>query len=317
MAASADPKLPTVTPDRTVLAVALIVGSMLLLSSMDAAVKGMTDEFSLWQVCAARSLFAVPILAVIVIAGGVARLRQIFRPWVVLRCLLFVGMWISYYASLPLMDLSVAATALYTIPLFIAGFASVFTREPVGLRRWAGIAMGFVGVVVILQPGDGTFSAAALLPVAAAICYALAAIVTRLRCARESAFVLALGLHVWLLVTGIIGATSVALFVPETSGGFLLGPWQPMDLRDWTIMAAFGIALIAIATGVAKAYQVGPPAIVGTFDYSYLAFASLWGVLFFRERLDIPTLAGIFLIVVAGLVVLWQPRQRITPAPAG
>ncbi len=317
MSAALNPNLSSAAPDRTRLAVAIIVGSMLLLSAMDAAVKGMTDEFSLWQVCAARSIFAVPILIAIVTAGGVARLRQIFRPWVLLRCLLLVGMWIAYYASLPLMDLSVAATALYTIPLFIAGFASAFTREPVGLRRWTGIAIGFAGVVVILRPGNDDFSIWALLPVLAAVCYALAAIVTRMRCATESAFVLALGLHVSLLVTGIVGAVAVALFAPETSSGFLLGHWQPMDPRDWAIMASFGIVMVAIAAGVAKAYQVGAPAIVGTFDYSYLAFASLWGVLFFQERLDVLTVTGIVLIVAAGLLVLWRPRRRSAMAAAG
>jgi drug/metabolite transporter (DMT)-like permease len=311
-----DHTLPTATPDRTALAIALIVGSMLLLSAMDAAMKGMTDEVSLWQICAARSVFAVPILIAIVAGWSIDGLRQIFRPWVMLRCLLFVGMWISYYAALPYMDLSVAATALYTIPLFIAGFASAFAREPVGLRRWTGIAIGFAGVVVILRPGSDAFSAATLLPVLAAICYALAAIVTRMRCATESAFVLALGLHVSLLVTGIVGAVAVALFAPDTSRGFLLGPWQPMDLRDWAVMGAFGIAMVAIAAGVAKAYQVGSPAVVGTFDYSYLAFASLWGALFFSEALDTLTVTGILLITGAGLLVLWRPRRRGAVAPA-
>lgn len=295
--------------DRTRFAVALIVGVMLVLSAMDALVKGMTDDFSLWQIFAARSIFAVPILTAIIVAGGTDGIRQIFRPWVLLRCLLFVVMWIAYYASLPLMDLSVAATALYTIPLFIAGFASAFTGEPVGWRRWLGIAIGFAGVVVILRPGDDDFSVWALLPVLAAVCYALAAIVTRMRCATESAFVLALGLHVWLLITGIVGAVAVALFVPEASSGFLLGPWQPMDLHEWAIMGAFGIALVAIAAGVAKAYQCGSPAIVGTFDYTYLVFASLWGVLFFDEQLDALTLTGIALIVAAGLLVLRPPRH--------
>lgn len=295
--------------DRTRFAVALIVGVMLVLSAMDALVKGMTDDFSLWQILAARSVFAVPILTAIIVAGGTDGLRKIFRPWVMLRCLLFVGMWVAYYASLPLMDLSVAATALYTIPLFIAGFSSAFAREPVGWCRWLGIAIGFAGVVVILRPGDDDFSVWALLPVLAAVCYALAAIVTRMRCATESAFVLALGLNVWLLITGIVGAVAVAIFAPEASNGFLLGPWQSMDLHEWTVMGAFGIALVGIAAGVAKAYQCGPSAIVGTFDYTYLVFASLWGVLFFDERLDAPTLTGIALIVAAGLLVLRRPRH--------
>jgi drug/metabolite transporter (DMT)-like permease len=302
--------------DRTRLAVALIVGSMLLLSAMDAAVKGMTDEFSLWQVCATRAVFSVPILIVIVAAGGVARLRQVARPWIVVRTLLFVGMWIAYYAALPSMDLSVAATALYTIPLFIAGFASVFAREPVGWRRWIGIAIGFVGVIVILRPGGDDFSFWALLPVLAALCYALAAIVTRTRCPAESPFVLALALHAGLLVAGIAGSIGVALLAPPVSTGFLLSRWLPMDLADWAIMGAFGTVMVAVAAGIAKAYQSGPSAIVGTFDYSYLVFAALWGVIFFDEAMDAPTLIGIALIVFAGLLVLWQPRQPVLDAPA-
>ncbi|MDZ4737259.1 MAG: DMT family transporter [Rhodospirillaceae bacterium] len=316
MSAVVNSNLPHAAPDRTRLAVALIVGSMLLLSGMDAGIKGLTDEFSLWQVCAARAVFSVPILTIIVAMGGTAVLRQVLRPWVMLRSLLIVGAWIAYYAAIPVMDLSVAATALYTIPLFIAGFAAVFAGEPVGWRRWSGIVIGFAGVIVILRPGGDAFSLFALLPVLAALLYALAAVITRNRCPTESPYVLALGLNAGLLVTGIVGSIGVVLLVPDASDGFLLRHWHPMDLTDWTIMAAFGIVMVAITAGVAKAYQSGPSAIVGTFDYSYLAFVSLWGVLFFSERLDAPIATGILLIVAAGLLVLWQPRRNDVAARA-
>jgi drug/metabolite transporter (DMT)-like permease len=312
-----NPNLPQAMRDRTRLAVALIVGSMLLLSVMDAAIKGMTGEFSLWQICVGRAVFSVPILTIIAATGGTAVLRQVLRPWVMLRSLLIVGAWIAYYAAIALIDLSVAATALYTIPLFIAGFAAVFVGEPVGWRRWSGIVIGFAGVIVILRPGGDAFTLWALLPVLAALLYALAAIITRNRCPTESPFVLALALNTGLLVAGIIGSFGVVLLVPESSDGFLLRRWLPMDLNDWAIMAAFGIVMVAVAAGVAKAYQSGPSAIVGTFDYSYLAFVSLWGVLLFSERLDAPIATGILLIVAAGLLVLWQPRRNGAAARAG
>lgn len=297
--------------DRTRLAVALIVFAMVSLSIMDAMVKGLTDAFTLWQLCATRALVSVSILAVIVCAGGgIAGLQQLLRPWVIVRSLLFVGMWLAYYAALPSIDLSVAATALYTIPLFIAGFASVFAREPVGLRRWLGIVLGFAGVVVILRPGGEDFSFWALLPVLAAMLYALAAIVTRNKCPTESPFVLALGLHTGLLLAGIVGIALVALIGPDPSSNrFVLGSWVPMGLEQWAIMGAFGTALVVVTAAVAKAYQAGPSAIVGTFDYSYLVFASLWGVIFFGETLDTLKIVGIAMIVAAGMLVLWQKRR--------
>jgi len=310
MAAAITPTNSPAAPDRTRLAVGLIVCSMLMLSIMDAFIKGMTDAFSLWQICAARAIFSVPILAIIVATNGGARLRQILRPWVLARTLLIVGAWIAYYAAIPLMNLSVAATALYTTPLFIAGFACIVAGEPVGWRRWSGIVIGFAGVIVILRPGGDAFSLWALLPVLAALLYAVAAVITRYRCPGESAFVLGLSLNAGLLVAGIIGSAGVVLLAPESAEGFMFRRWHSMDLNDWAIMAAFGIAMVAITACTAKAYQSGPSAIVGTFDYSYLAFVSLWGVLFFAERFDAPIAIGILLIVAAGLMVLWQKRPR-------
>ena len=295
--------------DRAHLAVALIVASVLLLSAADAAVKAMSADYSLWQIYAARSAFSVAILIVLLLGGGIGRWVQIAHPWVLVRSLFLVGMWIAYYAALPSMDLSVAATALYTTPLFIACFSSLFVGEPVGRDRWIGIAIGFLGVLLILRPGTDDFSAWTLLPILAAILYALAAIVTRTRCASESPLVLALALHLGLLLVGVVGTVSIAIFAPVSSDSFLLGGWTSMEGRDWAIMARLGIVMVAVAVGVAKAYQSAPSAVVGTFDYAYLVFAAVWGVLFFSETLDAMAMTGILLIVIAGLIVLKRPRR--------
>jgi drug/metabolite transporter (DMT)-like permease len=300
--------------DCTPMAAILIVGSVLLLSGADAVVKAVSVEYSLWQIYAARSAFSVLILLAILLPGGVARLTQLLLPWVLVRSLLLVGMWMAYYAALPRTDLSVAATALSTTPLFIASFSPLLARERVSPSVWLGIALGFVGVLVILRPGTDRFSAWLLLPLLAAMLYALAAIVTRTRCSTESPLMLALSLHLCLLVVGVLGTIAVAVAGPQVSDPFLLGSWSPMGPRDWALMAALGAVVVVVAVGVAKAYQVGSPAIVGTFDYAYLVFAALWGVTFFSERLDRLTVLGIVLIVVAGVVVL---RQSSRPTRIG
>ena len=301
--------------DRNLRAVALIVSSVFLLSAVDAAVKAVAADYSLWQVYAVRSAFSIPVLLVLLAVGGAGRALRILRPWVVVRSLLMVAMWLAYYAPLPSIDLSVAATAIYTAPLFIAMLSSLVAGEPVGPYRWAGIALGFTGVLVILRPGADDFSPLALLPVLAGLLYALSGIVTRTRCASEEALVLALGLHAGLLLMGIVGSVVIALVQPVPTDRFLLGGWSAMTEKDWLILAGLGLVMVVVATCTARAYQIGAPAVVATFDYSYLVFATLWGILFFSEALDATTAAGIVLIVVAGLFVLRRPQVADPVAP--
>ena len=96
---------------------------------------------------------------------------------------------------------------------------------------------------------------------------------------------------------------------PVASDPFLLGAWAVMDEQDWALMGALGVAQGVAAIGVAKAYQSGAPAVIGTFDYAYLVFAAIWGILFFSEIIDASTLAGMLLIIVAGILVL-KPKPH-------
>ncbi|RIY01332.1 DMT family transporter [Aureimonas flava] len=285
-------------------AIALILLSVLLLSGADAAVKAVSADFPLWQIYVVRSLFAVPILAALAAFAAPGRMVRIVRPPVVLRSLLLTGMWIAYYAALPHMDLSIAATALYTTPLFIAALSSWQGREAIARRTLAGIVLGFLGVVVILRPAGTDFSPWALLPILGAVLYAGAAVLTRTRCAQESPIVLALSLHACLLAAGLLGWLVAAAQPPGTANPFLLGWWTPMRGADWGLMVALGCVMVVVALGVAAAYQRAPPAVVGTFDYAYLVFAAAWGFLIFGERLDAVALLGIALIVAAGIFVV-------------
>ncbi|NDV87720.1 EamA family transporter [Aurantimonas aggregata] len=185
------------------LGIGLILLSVFLLSGADAVVKAVSADFPLWQIYVARSLFAVPILLGLLVPDGIGRASGMLRPWALLRSLLLTAMWIAYYAALPHMNLSLAATALYTTPLFIAALSTFLTGDRIGWRGLAGIAIGFLGVLVILRPTGADFSAWMLLPILAALFYALAAMVTSMRCADESARVLALSLHGCLLATGV------------------------------------------------------------------------------------------------------------------
>lgn len=301
--------------DNATLGVALIVGSVFLLSLGDALVKLASADLSLWQLYVARGLITVPALVALLLLGG---RPAAFRPrspgWVLLRSMLLVAMWIAYYAALPVMSLSAAAVALYTTPLFIALFSALLIGEPVGAKRWAGIVVGFAGVLAILRPGTDAFSKVTLLPVAAAVLYALAAVVTRAKCIGERPLVLSFVLNLCLLGVGLAATGVLALLHPGSPGApahpFLLCHWAPMGTREWGLVALLAVLIVVVSTGVAKAYQAGPAAVIGTFDYAYLAFAALWGFVLFSEVPDGATAAGMALIAAAGGLVVGRSMDE-------
>lgn len=297
-------------------AIVTIVVTVFAMSFADAVVKLVSTEMPLWQIYAVRSLVAIPILTAILALG---RQPVALRPgsggWAALRSLLLAFMYIAIYAGVPVLSLPVIAAALYTGPLFIALFAALLLGEPVGARRWAAIGLGFLGVLAILRPGTEAFTPLALVPVAAALLYALAAIVTRAKCAEDSPLVLALALNYALLAVGA-AATGALLALPPVPWDypFLLGPWIPMGGREWGVILVLGLLIVGIGVGLAKAYQSAAPALIATFDYSYLLFAAFWGYVLFAERPDAPTLLGMVMIAAAGALAV-RPGRRPIRAP--
>lgn len=299
----------------TSLGITLIVTSVFMLAFGDAVVKQSSADFSLWQLFVVRGLVTVPLLfGVARILAPASALWPKAVGWVLARSMLIVLMWIAYYCALPFMSLSTAATALYTTPLFIALFSAALIREPVGASRWLGILVGFIGVLVILRPVADGFSTVALLPILAAVFYALAAVITRSKCADEDAMSVAMSLNLCLVMTGALGIGGIML-VPiagDPAFPFLQSPWMAMSNGTWAIIVLLGILLVAESIGVAKAYQIAPAAIIGTFDYSYLVFAVFWGIVFFADVPDMLTMLGVAFILTAGWLVVWNPSLNRT-----
>ncbi|UXX82630.1 DMT family transporter [Roseovarius pelagicus] len=306
------------TPDRLPLAIFTIVISVLALSLGDAAIKASSAGFGLWQIFVLRSVL---LLAVLLAVGLVLWGRRAVVPdtpgWAALRSALLTANWIAYYASLPHLDLPVAAAVYYTSPIWITLFAGLFLGERIGAWGWLAVLIGFVGVLVILRPGFDAFGPASLLPLLAAILYALAMVLTRARCRNDHAFALAFSLNIGFILTG--GAALLWLqWTAPAADGFLTRPWTPMGREEWQLMVALGGAILIGSIGAAIAYQNGPAAVVGVFDFTYLGFAVLWGIVFFADIPDMMTTVGIGMICAAGFLSMrarHPPKNRCATSP--
>lgn len=296
--------------DNQTLAVIVIVATVFILSLGDALIKDIHTEFVLWQIFVLRSLVALAAL------GLVLRLKfrnLSLRPnsmfWVLIRSLMLAIMWVFYYAALPHIPFSIAASAYYTLPLFITLFSALISGERISVLGWIAVGVGFIGVVLILKPSSGDFNIYALLPILAAILYALAMILTRTKCRNEHPVILTVWLNIAFLIIGIVATFGLGyVSSPNDISPFLSNIWPDMTGASWVIIVMLSLSALIAAIGAAFAYQRGKSSVIATFDFAYIGFAVIWGIVFFNEIPDLTSLVGIAMIVIAGTIAVTRQR---------
>ncbi|MEL6794738.1 MAG: DMT family transporter, partial [Pseudomonadota bacterium] len=283
--------------DNLPLAIGAILFTVFALSLGDALIKFASGDFPIWQIFVLRSLIVLPTLL-----GYLAwRRRSVGLSaqaigWVALRSLMLVAMWLFFYIALPHLDLSVAAATYYTIPIFLTIFSALLLRERVSALGWAAVAIGFAGMLLILRPDADALNLYALSPLLAAILYALAMILTRSKCRDVDPVALSIALNIAFILIGGAATAGIAALGLARADGFLTAPWSPMGGAEWLAMALLAAAILIGSVGAAIAYQNGSPAMIGVFDFAYVGFAVIWGLLFFAETPDAYALLGIALI---------------------
>ncbi|MBE9098521.1 DMT family transporter [filamentous cyanobacterium LEGE 07170] len=291
--------------DKMSFAVGTIVFTVLALSLGDALIKFTSNTFVIWQLFVVRSAIAIPLLYSYLVVKAPSALQWPSKfLWTAARSLILVAMWISYYLSLPHLQLSVAAATYYTLPIFITLFSAAIIGDKISRLGWIAVFLGFLGVLLILRPNAGDFNWFAILPLFSAILYASAMILTRTKCRAEHPIILSLALNITFVAVGSIAAILIEIFASGTREGFLLAAWVEMGQTQWVAMALLAISILIGSVGTAIAYQNAPPAVIGTFDFAYVGFAVLWGIVFFTEIPDGVSILGMMLIVVAGIMSL-------------
>lgn len=184
-------------------------------------------------------------------------------------------------------------------PLVVAALSGPILGEKVGWRRWVAIGVGFVGVLVILQPSTGVFSALALIPLLAAFLFALYALLTRYVARGDDA-------SVSFFYTGVTAAIAMTPF----------GLWQmhAMTLPDWGWMVTLCFTALLGHNLFIRSYSVAEASAVQPFAYFQLPFASALAIVAFHEELKLHVILGAAIVVAAGLFTLW--RQRVNEARA-
>jgi len=317
---------PAAAPARTALTgILLAVGGTICFSVNDMAVTFLSGGYALHQVILIRTLIAGTVLAcVIAVSGtGLAQLRtRRWRAHLFRVCLIMVSN-VTFFLGLAALPLAEGIALSFVAPLVITVMSVVFLGEQVGPRRWAAVAVGLVGVLVMLRPGAGVIQPAALLILFAACLYAGGHMMTRQMRDTESAlalnyFVLVGFLVVCCLVGLVAGNGRFEADAPPILA-FLFRPWVWPATADLPVFLALGLSIGVGGLMIAQAYRLCEAALVAPFEYVAMPMAIFWGLLVFGQWPDRTAWFGIALIVGAGLYALWREtvRQRTKDAGAG
>ncbi|MEM9344835.1 MAG: DMT family transporter [Pseudomonadota bacterium] len=292
------------------LGIALILATALTISVQDLVFKLFSGSLTLAQIFALRGVIAFAMLTAIVALRGpsVGVLHEAVRLWPLLRALCITMAFLTFYAAIPFLSLSTIGAAFYIAPIFVALISAGVIGERVGGLGWLGVLVGFAGVIVLLQPGSDAFSGFAVLPVVGAILYAVGNVITRTRCQGVPVEVLSLSQNGMMMTAGL--AISIILVVLAPRGAlvdaypYLFGLWSTVGLIDVLILTLLAVFAVSLGMMLSSAYKLAPPAIVATFEYSYLVFVAMWDILFFGLTPTVASLTGMAMIIAAGLLVM-------------
>lgn len=300
--------------DRPSLAAGLMLSALLMLAIQDALARMAGAEMSFWQfqMLRAASNFVLFIVFAFAVWGQLP--RRPIRSWAVAaRVFLMLMATVFFFGGIPEVTIVEMAAGLYTYPIFVTILSALFLGERVGIRRISAVLVGAGGAMLILQPGGEDFSPIKLMPVAAGFSYGCSVILTRRWLRGENAVMMGAVQAAVIASVGAIGCIVLAYF-PTSQATKEMVPYLADGWRDAAVWA-FGIVLVCSifnASGnvlLTKAYQSAESSWLAPFDYCYLIFATIVGIILFGTIPDIWQFAGVALIFAAGTFTAWRERR--------
>ncbi len=228
--------------------------------------------------------------------GGVPAAAATSQPMLQLfRSLLLAGEICVAVFGFTLLGL-VESHAIFAMhPLIVTALAGPLLGERAGWRRWLAVLAGFVGMLIILQPGTGVFRGAAVIPVVSAFMFALYSLTTRYAARRDDA------------VTSFFWTGAAGAAVMTFAG---LPNWEWMAPGDWLWMLALCVTGLAGHWLLIRCYELAEASAVQPFAYLHQVFAALVGIFVFQEGLKANVAMGAAVILAAGAFALWRAHVQ-------
>ena len=266
-----------------------------------------SDQVGVGQFHFSRSLFAVLLIAAVSRFLGYSIMPVRWKPMIARTAFMVIAILV-YFSVMPMMPIAEAGAGLFTSPIFVLLFSSLFFKERIGWRRALAVAIGTAGVLLILKPGQAGFSLFHMLPVLSGASYALGSIITYRYLGGESPMAILMSFFVAIGFCGGLVASSFALFpVPDalrTQAPFLFTGWQFVDTGFWVWMLVIAVGASLALSLMTRAYQIAKTSYAAIYEYAYLLSVGIFGWMFWDITPDLISIAGILFIMIAGILIV-------------
>ena len=245
----------------------MCLATVLLFPMLNATVKYLGDDFSVWQIIWVRSIMHLVVMLALCVPGyGLIRVFTTTRPLLQLvRSALQVGAMYLFMSALTVLPLATLTSITFTAAFMVVLLSIPMLGERVGPRRWLAVLVGFGGAIVIIRPGGDIPAEPALMALGAALCYALFQILTRKLAPYDDTRTTA----VYTVVVTLVVSSAIAPF--DIS-------W-PDETNTWLLFLALGVFGGVSHYFLIKAYETGEASVISPFDYGQLVGATLFGYL--------------------------------------
>jgi drug/metabolite transporter (DMT)-like permease len=285
-------------PDRLIPAIAYRLTSVIAFVTMGALIKIAESRGArLGELLFFRQLLALPVVVIAVMAGpGLSTLRTKRIGAHVLRTIVGLSSMSFMFTTVMLLPLAESTTMQFTVPIFATILGALILKEPTGWHRWAAVIVGFIGVVIVAQPGSGHIP--------------LLGAVTGL-----SAALLSSSVSILLRRIGQTEqATTTVFYFSVLSFPVLLPIFVTQmvshDTVTWGLMILIGLTGGIGQIAMTQSLTLAPVAVVVPMDYSGLLWATLYGYLLFGVLPTPMTWLGAPIIVASGLYIVWREHRR-------
>ena len=273
----------------------------ILFAIMIAIIKHATEVMPTGEIVFMRSFFAlIPLGIMAVMQGDWRDCVRTSNPWLhVRRSLVGATAMFTWFSAISMLPLPEATAISFLTPLMIVALAAIFLKEDVGLYRWSAVAVGFVGVIIILYPrlgqpiGDKGMIGA-MLAATSTVFMASAAILVRKMTKTEK--------NAAIMFYFFVTASAFSLIS-------LYWGWVVPDMQTMILLVIAGLLGGVAQILTTQAFRLTEASLLASFDYINMVWAVLVGILLFDEYPSTPVIFGGAIVILAGLFVVERERR--------